>query len=631
MASRYLKVWRKNHNTAVNLALYSSDTSSDESVQDSCSENRVFMHSPQSENESLSIPEIVDSSESECEGSDNEADGDVLKEPTFMEQIADWAGRNNIRRNALNELLAILRQHTEYYVPKDGRTLLKTPRVTPIVNKCGGQYIYFGIASGVLKELAHDASIISDSNDVALVVNVDGLPIYKSSSREFWPILCSFSMCTPFIVALYYGRGKPESVEEFLRDFLEEYENLKEHSLQYSGTTVTVSIKAFICDAPARSFLKCVKGHTAFEACERCTIKGVKKENRTVLYSNYNCTLRTNEQFQKLQYKDHQLKASPLTSHSINCIQTFPLEYMHLVCLGVVRRMLYFWKCGPRHCRLSCGQISAISDHLLSFTGKLPSEFVCQPRSLSELERWKATEYRQFLLYTGPIVLRKVLSEHVYETFLCLSVAISILLDESENRRREYLGYARELLNTFVRKSLSDFGDIFVVYNVHNLLHIADDVEHFDCSLNALSAFPFENHLQALKRIIRCGRNPLSQVWRRVYERQQICSVVPKKHRKLHVSPGDRNGVYMLENGDVAFVQEQLERGQVECRIFRECDTEDFFVKPCKSKLLDIVFVKKECRSTRKSLLYKDLKHKAVCLPYSAGHVVFPLLHDAEK
>jgi len=293
--------------------------------------------------------------------------------------------------------------------------------------------------------------------------------------------------------------------------------------------------------------------------------------------------------------------------------------------------MLYFWKCGPRHCRLSCGQISAISDHLLSFTGKLPSEFVRQPRSLSELERWKATEYRQFLLYTGPIVLRKVLSEHVYETFLCLSVAISILLDESENRRREYLGYARELLNTFVRKSLSDFGDIFVVYNVHNLLHIADDVEHFDCSLNALSAFPFENHLQALKRIIRCGRNPLSQVWRRVYERQQICSVVPKKHRKLHVSPGDRNGVYMLENGDVAFVQEQLERGQVECRIFRECDTEDFFVKPCKSKLLDIVFVKKECRSTRKSLLYKDLKHKAVCLPYSAGHVVFPLLHDAEK
>jgi len=68
-----------------------------------------------------------------------------------------------------------------------------------------------------------NASVHCDSNNVALVVNVDGLPIHNSSSKEFWPILCSFSLCNPFTVALYFGRGKPHSVEEFLGDFFVDF------------------------------------------------------------------------------------------------------------------------------------------------------------------------------------------------------------------------------------------------------------------------------------------------------------------------------------------------------------------------------------------------------------------------
>ena len=73
------------------------------------------------------------------------------------------------------------------------------------------------------------------------------------------------------------------------------------------------------------------------------------------------------------------------------------LDYMHLVCLGVTRKML-------------------------SFAGKMPFEFARHPRSLSDLDRWKATELRQFLLYTGPIVLKKVVKPEVYEAFVILSV-----------------------------------------------------------------------------------------------------------------------------------------------------------------------------------------------------------------
>ena len=36
------------------------------------------------------------------------------------------------------------------------------------------------------------------------------------------------------------------------------------------------------------------------------------------------------------------------------------------------------------------------------------------------------------------------------------------------------------------------FGNKCVVYNVHNLLHIHEDVRHFNVSLNGISAFPYE-------------------------------------------------------------------------------------------------------------------------------------------
>ncbi len=77
---------------------------------------------------------------------------------------------------------------------------------------------------------------------------------------------------------------------------------------------------------------------------------------------------------------------------------------MHIVCLGVVRRLLIYLTRGPKVCRLSVRQKDAISQKLIALRGKMPSEFARQPRGLHEIDRWKATELRQFLLYTGPVV-----------------------------------------------------------------------------------------------------------------------------------------------------------------------------------------------------------------------------------
>ncbi|XP_052709493.1 uncharacterized protein LOC128184164 isoform X2 [Crassostrea angulata] len=168
-----------------------------------------------------------------------------------------------------------------------------------------------------------------------------------------------------------------------------------------------VSIFAFVCDAPARAFLKYIKGHTAYYSCERCIIKGTCN-GRVVFNSDTVASPRTNERFQNLEYDIHQTKRSPLIDIGFPCVTSFSLDYMHLVCLGVTKRILTFLKQGPRECRLSHQQLTILSEKMMNLNGKMPREFARQPRSLDYLDKWKATEFRQFLLYTGsPPPVRK--------------------------------------------------------------------------------------------------------------------------------------------------------------------------------------------------------------------------------
>lgn len=93
-------------------------------------------------------------------------------------------------------------------------------------------------------------------------------------------------------------------------------------------------------------------------------------------------TLRTDEKFQNFEYKDHQLNRSPLLEIVIECIKGFLLDYMHFVCLGVVKRILMFLKQGPGECRLSQQQLNLLSSNLKKLNGNMPREFPRQPRAL---------------------------------------------------------------------------------------------------------------------------------------------------------------------------------------------------------------------------------------------------------
>ena len=226
---------------------------------------------------------------------------------------------------------------------------------------------------------------ISNIDKIELVVNIDGLPLFKSSSVQIWPILCRFSKLPPFSVAIFCGNAKPSSEEELLEDFLEELTSLCLSGVKHAGKHYPLSVKYFCCDAPARQFLKSIISHNGYNACEHCEIRG-QYINGRVIFEGLDYPLRTDIGFNLCNYKEHQKSLCSLSRISFPCCSGFVLDIMHLVYLGVVKRILTYLCEGPNISRLAPAQKAAISKYLLRLTGKMPSEFVQQPRSLAEFK-----------------------------------------------------------------------------------------------------------------------------------------------------------------------------------------------------------------------------------------------------
>ncbi|GBO36385.1 hypothetical protein AVEN_27118-1 [Araneus ventricosus] len=60
-------------------------------------------------------------------------------------------------------------------------------------------------------------------------------------------------------------------------DFVDELTSFKDGSLDIEHE---ISIKGFVCEAPARAFLKCIKNHNGYFGCEKCCQKGKWDNNR---------------------------------------------------------------------------------------------------------------------------------------------------------------------------------------------------------------------------------------------------------------------------------------------------------------------------------------------------------------
>lgn len=455
--------------------------------------------------------------ETDLDDSDSEDCGLAKEDKTVSitrEELAEWAVKHTITRSALDELLVILKKIVPS-LPKDGRTLKQTPRDAPLTFIEGGEYVHYGLKES-LTDFFFSSAYESDSVD--LNINVDGLPVAKSSLAQAWPILINVNGTNlVYSVGFYCGRSKPKDVNEFLIPFVNELLEVIDENFTYNNKTYKVNCRAIICDAPARALIMGIKGHTGYSCCHKCTQKGEYKNNR-VVFKLENNTLRTDENFRTRYNKSYHNICSPMTIEKlpIDMVNSFPLDYMHVVCLGVVKTLVHAWiRVRKEQFSLDTVKKTKIKEELENLEGQLPVEFCRPPRDIDEFERYKATEFRQFLLYTGPFVLKDILNEDIYKHFLTLSLAIRILLDTK--LCKSHNDCANALLRDFVRKIPNLYNETLLVYNFHCLTHLAGDCLLYG-SLETFGAFKFENKLGNLKRLIKKKDNVTVQLYNRIVE-----------------------------------------------------------------------------------------------------------------
>ena len=166
---------------------------------------------------------------------------------SLVGDLAAFAVKWKLSRLACNELFSVLKKHGIKGLPADIRSAKNSLRkVENVRSMDGGCYYHFGVRS----EVARNVSLIAlNEEEVQLQFNVDGLPLYRSSPVDLWPILCRVivgDICSKvFAVAVFCGKSKPKSVDEFMNEFVREVLGLTNEGLELQGKVFRVKIHSF--------------------------------------------------------------------------------------------------------------------------------------------------------------------------------------------------------------------------------------------------------------------------------------------------------------------------------------------------------------------------------------------------
>lgn len=112
-------------------------------------------------------------------------------------------------------------------LPKTYKTLLQTPRNIEVSEWEDGSLMWYKSIQKNL-DFMNLQEYLRKNGRVVIDVNMDGLPLSKSSPLKFWPIP-GYLVGTenmPFIIGIYFGKKDPNDVNAYLYDFVLELDSL---------------------------------------------------------------------------------------------------------------------------------------------------------------------------------------------------------------------------------------------------------------------------------------------------------------------------------------------------------------------------------------------------------------------
>lgn len=377
----------------------------------------------------------------------------------------------------------------------------------------------------------------SDLYILSLTLNADGANIFKSSSDSLWPIQLYLNFLPPavrflpeniVVSTLYYGRKKPNMTDLLhliaveIDEFSERIISMYRDNEFYNFLPV---IHLLSCDLPARTELQNFIGTNGRFGCPFCYHPGIPIRNNsgrtTIRYVRHELSSQNRTHCATLDIAEcvaatdidkgsaRGVKGySPaLLFDDINVIDSFPIDFMHGILLGLMKDILEIWlgkKTIPnppyKDYKIKTVKSRTILEKRIKSL-KPTSSFKRKPRSIFEIANFKASELLHLLWYYLRYAIVGLLPTRVVKHFEKLSVSTFILC--KKDVKVDEVRAACEFLKQFASEFEDIYGPGAVTMNLHLLNHYQGMI--FNCGpLWSYNLFGFENNIGVLKRLV-CG------------------------------------------------------------------------------------------------------------------------------
>ena len=194
-----------------------------------------------------------------------------------------------------------------------------------------------------------------------------------------------------------------------------------------------------------------------------------------------------------------------------NIVWNFCIDYMHAFLLGLTKQIKNRWASDY----FSKEQLNKINKRMTNI--KLCRDIRRGIRSLDYSRKYKATEWRTWMLMVSLPVLRDILPEDELKSWALVVDGMYTLLSTAiTNTQLERIDYN---FVKFIGESEMLYGIGFITFNLHSVAHCIDSVKHSG-PLWATSAFPFENGIYQFLKELNAPNGCLKQIsekWLRKY------------------------------------------------------------------------------------------------------------------
>ena len=271
--------------------------------------------------------------------------------------------------------------------------------------------------------------------EVLLNINIDGVALFKSRFISVWPVWVQIFNLPPklrsefsnhLLLGLWQWKGKPNwsflfkkisfEIDLFLSDKLV-IEGLGECSANFLY---------LICDMPAMISVCMVQQFNGYYGCPYCYSGGVYQNRRMRYPVQEKLILRQNQEYLKnaMSGKFGVKGISPL-SKFFGIPWNVPIDPMHQIFFSSAKI-------------LTQALISKVPKNSKEEFNKclidcmVPYESLHKPKNVSELNLWKAADFRLFFFHLGPLIMLKSfpVDQLLVELFLRLSKAIRLLSEQ---------------------------------------------------------------------------------------------------------------------------------------------------------------------------------------------------------